>query len=175
MVFEQVHHARVPGCSALCWRLGIHECCLPRPRSSVRISLLRSPLDPVGFCDLLTKRFFLRRQRCQVTNRELGGGHRFSDHDSALRGTLISPSFLSLTFPMLTLHALKNNNNNNIVIARSVVPDLGRYHTAIMCYWRSHQDGGISPKKTQAKVVDHHPYFIPHVYITVRYIFFSFW
>jgi hypothetical protein len=50
-------------------------------------------------------------------------------------------------------------------------PDLGRYHTAIMCYWGSHQDGSISPKNNQAKVVAHHPYFIPHVYITDPYIF----
>ena len=31
-----MHHARVPRCRALCWSLGIHERCLPRPCSSVR-------------------------------------------------------------------------------------------------------------------------------------------
>jgi hypothetical protein len=97
---------------------------------------------------LLTSDSFLRRQRCKVTNRELGGGHRFSDYDSALRGTLISPFFSPFICALIKIIMSSSRGYFRF-------PDLGRYHTAIMCYWGSHQDGSISPKKTQAKVVAH--------------------
>lgn len=45
-----------------------------------------------------------------------------------------------------------------------------------MCYWGSHQDGSISPKKTQAKVVAHlYRIFIPLVCVHYSWYISSLW
>jgi hypothetical protein len=82
--FEQVHHARVPGCCALCWSLGIHERCLPRPRSSVRIIL--SPRPNLWVLRSLTKDSFgVSGAKLRIVNSAVALGTRIMTARSEAR------------------------------------------------------------------------------------------